>query len=84
MAKVDYYTEIGSGISKYVVTNQKSPETIEFNQNTYNDIYDYAMENVEGVEIDKTTDRPMDPKTTFFGMKMVINNRMKDGNWKII
>ena len=84
MDKIDYLSGIGGDISKYNNKNERRPDAIEFNQNTYNDLYDQAMENVEGVEIDKTKDRPMDKNATLFGLRMVINNRMKDGNWKLV
>ena len=52
------------------------------NQKTYNDLYDEAMQMLKDVEIDKTKDRPKDKNATIFGIHIVINNRMKYGNWR--
>lgn len=82
MDKIDYLTKIYNDLTRYVVDNEREPERFELNQNTFNDLYDSAMENVSGFEVDKTKDRPVDKNATIFGVRIIINNRMKDGNWK--
>lgn len=52
-------------------------------QGTYNELYDMSLEDVEGVEIDKTKDRPFDKEATVLGMKIKLDNSMEDGTWRI-
>lgn len=67
---------------RYKEKYQCSPESFELNQKTYNDLYDEAIQMLKDVEIDKTKDRPKDKNATIFGIHIVINNRMKYGNWR--
>lgn len=58
------------------------PSRLRLSHETFNDLYDYFLEPVEDVEIDETKDRPYDPTATIFGIKIVLDNRMKYGNWR--
>lgn len=58
------------------------PTKLRLSQKTFNDLYDLALEDIEGVEIDKTQDRPVDPKARVFGVNIEIDEAMKYGYWR--
>jgi len=61
---------------------QVPPSRLKLSQKTFNDFYDMATADLENVEVDKTKDRPFDPNSTVFGIRIVLDNRMKYGNWR--
>lgn len=66
----------------YVEQGGQTPRAVRFTQNAFNVTYDYMMKDVEGVEIDKSKDRPLDDNATIFGMKIKIDNSIPYGDWR--
>jgi hypothetical protein len=57
---------------------------LKISRTAFNRLYDLVLEDIEGVEIDKTENRPVDPKATIFGIRIIVDDDMKDGEWKFI